>query len=49
MKAISILKETTMRNASDFHHYGDYAGEFESGFSDVYTHWGIFQIEISLI
>ena len=22
--------------------------EFESGFSDVYTHWGIFQIEISL-
>jgi hypothetical protein len=23
--------------------------EFESDFSDVYTHWGIFQIEISLI
>jgi hypothetical protein len=23
--------------------------EFESDFSDVYTHWSIFQIEISLI
>ena len=29
MKAISILKETTMRNAPDFYFYGDFAGEYE--------------------
>lgn len=29
MKAISILKETTMRNASDLYFYGDFAGEYE--------------------